>query len=165
MKRASRFQRVSAIGGVTFRGTKGRCVPCEAQQSVDAVKYSPEGKRGVGLGPVPLWARSSEGVYRRFFDLQIPVLRQIGDIDVNFVCAADERPRDSVTYDYCNRRRRQDHEAHRLENGSISAFRPGALRRQIAVSTMDVWQAFETDSIKNLSICEHQMQRHLLVPR
>ena len=76
----------------------------------------------------------------------------------------------SVTYDYQNRLRRQDHKSQYLENGSIYLTKPEILKTcnnrlggSICFYPMKhAWQAFEIDSPEGVEICQWYMQNKLL---
>jgi N-acylneuraminate cytidylyltransferase len=104
-----------------------------------------------------------------------------GRYDSMFSCSVAEdlyfweRDRDgelhSVTYDWRNRKRRQDHVPQYIENGSFYLFPPEVLRHcrnrfgyRIGMVEMDFWKTFEIDSMETLRICEALMREFLLNP-
>jgi CMP-N,N'-diacetyllegionaminic acid synthase len=71
----------------------------------------------------------------------------------------------SVTFDYKNRKRRQDRKPYFLENGSIYIFRPNTLSTynnrlggKISLYPMSLWKSYEIDSPDDIKICEFFMQ-------
>lgn len=75
----------------------------------------------------------------------------------------------SITYDYKNRKRRQDKETLYLENGSIYIFKKeGFIKNKnrffgkIGTYVMNTWQSFEIDEPSDLDICEYFMRRSIL---
>lgn len=76
---------------------------------------------------------------------------------------------ESINYDWRNRKRRQDHAAQYIENGSFYVFHPEVLRRfnnrfgeRIGMVEMDFWKTFEIDSLEGLRLCAALMQEFLL---
>lgn len=76
----------------------------------------------------------------------------------------------SWSYDYKNRKRRQDVEPTFLENGSIYVFKPEILRKyqnrlggEISVWEMDSWKAFQIDKPEDLDICSFFMKAKGLI--
>jgi N-acylneuraminate cytidylyltransferase len=72
----------------------------------------------------------------------------------------------SETYDYRNRRRRQDAPEDVVENGSIYVFRPRVLRElgnrlggKIAVHFMDAAESVQVDTPSDLELVEHLLSR------
>ena len=72
----------------------------------------------------------------------------------------------SVTYDYKDRRRRQDRNPFFLENGSIYVFKPDILRKynnrlggKIGVYLMESWKSHEIDSAEDIEICEYFIKK------
>ena len=79
---------------------------------------------------------------------------------------------DSINYDWRNRKRRQDHAAQYIENGSFYLFQPAVLRRfnnrfgeRIGMVEMDFWKTFEIDSLEGMRLCAALMQEFLLRAR
>jgi CMP-N,N'-diacetyllegionaminic acid synthase len=75
----------------------------------------------------------------------------------------------SVTYDYKNRKRRQDRKPMILENGSIYIFKSAILRRErnriggkIAVHLMENWQSLEIDDPKDVDLVAGYFEYHRL---
>lgn len=68
----------------------------------------------------------------------------------------------STSYDYMNRKMRQDFEKKQfLENGSFYIFKPDILFKnnnrlggKIVVSEMEFWKSFEIDNLEGLKFCE-----------
>jgi len=76
---------------------------------------------------------------------------------------------ESVNYDWRNRKRRQDHPAQYIENGSFYLFTPQVLRsfgnrfgKRIGMVKMEFWKAFEIDSPETLRICTALMREFIL---
>ncbi len=79
---------------------------------------------------------------------------------------------ESINYDWRNRKRRQDHAAQYIENGSFYLFQPEVLRRfnnrfgeRIGMVEMDFWKTFEIDSLEGMRLCAALMQEFLLRAR
>jgi len=75
----------------------------------------------------------------------------------------------SISYDYKNRKRRQDIPKKYIENGSFYLFKPEVLREynnrfgcKIGMTEMEFWKMFEIDSMKDLKMCEVLMKAFLL---
>lgn len=75
----------------------------------------------------------------------------------------------SVNYDWRNRKRRQDHSPQYIDNGSFYLFTPQVLRRfnnrfgeRIGMVEMELWKAFEIDSIDTLRLCSALAREFLL---
>ncbi|MCB0393841.1 MAG: acylneuraminate cytidylyltransferase family protein [Bdellovibrionales bacterium] len=75
----------------------------------------------------------------------------------------------SLTYDYLNRKRRQEFGVQYLENGSFYVFRPQVLREKnnrlggkIGVFTMPIWKSFEVDDLEGLEFLKVIMKGYLL---
>ena len=92
-------------------------------------------------------------------------------IDTNTIWEKDESGQlNSLTYDYRDRKRRQDHRIQYLENGSIYLTKPDSLktcnnRLNGTVGTYPMkfpWQAFEIDSFEGLEVCQWYMQNKIL---
>lgn len=80
----------------------------------------------------------------------------------------DQGPR-SVTYDFSNRKIRQDIQPQYLENGSIYIFKPSLLRTQnnrlggkIEIFAMQPWQRYEIDEPEDIELCEWHFKRYIL---
>jgi len=74
----------------------------------------------------------------------------------------------SLTYDWKDRKRRQDISKRFVENGSFYAFKPELLRQntnrlggRIGRVEMDGWKSQEIDSADDLNICEVLMKAYL----
>ena len=75
----------------------------------------------------------------------------------------------SLTYDYKNRRRRQDRKPVFLENGSIYIFKPKILKLnnnrlggKIVSYQMPLWKSYEIDTMEDLELCAFYFKKHLL---
>lgn len=75
----------------------------------------------------------------------------------------------SLTFDYKNRRRRQDRAPLYLENGSIYIVKPSILKEyhnrlggKIGMYEMDRWKYYEIDNPGDLEICEYFMKNKIL---
>ena len=74
----------------------------------------------------------------------------------------------SMTYDYHNRKLRQDIPVQYLETGAFYIFKPEMLLRNnnmlggyIGVSIMELWKMFEMNETKDISICEELYKKHI----
>lgn len=72
----------------------------------------------------------------------------------------------SITYDYKNRKRRQELNFKFLENGSIYIFKPEILLKQknrlggkIEVYQMPEWKSFQIDKKEDILICEYFLKK------
>jgi N-acylneuraminate cytidylyltransferase len=75
---------------------------------------------------------------------------------------------DSLTYDYKNRKRRQERKPLYLENGSIYIFKPRIIKLRgnrlggkISVYLMPFWKSYEIDKPEDFEVCEYYMKRYL----
>lgn len=75
----------------------------------------------------------------------------------------------SVTYDYHNRKLRQNIPVQYLETGAFYIFKPEMLLRNnnmlggyIGVSIMELWKMFEINELKDISICEDLYKKYIL---
>jgi N-acylneuraminate cytidylyltransferase len=75
---------------------------------------------------------------------------------------------ESMNYDWRNRKRRQDHAAQYIENGSFYLFTPDTLRRfnnrfgeKIGMCSMEFWKAFEIDSLESFRLCKALMREYI----
>ena len=89
--------------------------------------------------------------------------------DLYFWQRSPEGDLESVNYDWRNRKRRQDHAAQYIENGSFYIFIPDVLRRfnnrfgeRIGMVEMEFWKTFEIDSLVTLRLCAALMREFLL---
>lgn len=81
------------------------------------------------------------------------------------VCVWDSNG-NSITYDYKDRKRRQDKKPYYLENGSIYIFKPdivmnhsNRLGGNIVKYIMPFWKSYEIDTIEDVELCEYYMRR------
>ena len=79
------------------------------------------------------------------------------------VWKVDGEKRESITYDYQKRGRRQDatRVGYYVENGSMYVFTPNTLSRlnnrlggKIVISEMELWKSFEIDEPDDITFCE-----------
>jgi CMP-N,N'-diacetyllegionaminic acid synthase len=89
--------------------------------------------------------------------------------DLYFWQHTQEGDLESVNYDWRNRKRRQDHAAQYIENGSFYIFTPDVLRRfnnrfgeRIGMVEMEFWKTFEIDSPETMRLCAAIMREFLL---
>ena len=83
-------------------------------------------------------------------------------IEDYFIWSRDEKDNvNSLTYDYKNRKRRQDIDINYLENGSFFLFKPEILRTynnrlggKISIFQMDKHKMFQIDNEEDLKLCE-----------
>jgi N-acylneuraminate cytidylyltransferase len=75
----------------------------------------------------------------------------------------------SITYDYKNRKRRQDKPTYYIENGSIYIFKPeilvehnNRLGGKMGMYEMDYWKSFQIDEPEDIEICEYFMNSKIL---
>ena len=75
----------------------------------------------------------------------------------------------SITYNFHNRKRRQDSPERFLENGSFYIFKTSLLRKtknflggKIGTVTMENWKSFQIDTFDDLYFCELIMKKYLL---
>jgi CMP-N,N'-diacetyllegionaminic acid synthase len=75
----------------------------------------------------------------------------------------------SVTYDYLNRKRRQDIKKQFVENGSFYLFKPSILKKynnrlgeKIGKIEMEFWKMFEIDNLEDIRMCRALMQEFLI---
>ena len=75
----------------------------------------------------------------------------------------------SVTYDYLNRKRRQDIKKQFVENGSFYLFKPSILKKynnrlgeKIGKVEMEFWKMFEIDNVDDVRMCSALMKEYLL---
>ena len=75
----------------------------------------------------------------------------------------------SVSYDYRNRKLRQDIKPKYLENGSIYVFSPELIKKEhnrlggkIAIYEMPAWKSFQIDAWDDVEICEYYIKGKLL---
>lgn len=75
---------------------------------------------------------------------------------------------ESITYDYHNRKRRQDKNPYYLENGSIYIFKTEIIKKyknrlagKIKYYLMPYWKSYEIDNFEDLGICEYFMRRKI----
>ena len=85
-----------------------------------------------------------------------------------FIWRQKERQGQPANFNYQERSRRQLLEEEYRENGSIFIFKPWVLRQfnnrlggKIILYPMNVWSAFETDTLEDFAICEWILQNGL----
>lgn len=73
---------------------------------------------------------------------------------------------ESITYDFRDRKRRQDRNPYYLENGSIYIFKTHIIKQdnnrlggKIIHYDMPVWKSHEIDDVEDVEICSYYMQR------
>lgn len=117
--------------------------------------------------------RESSDLNRGLKDLEeggFDSLFSCGPLEDFFIWGRDSKGElESRTYDYKNRKRRQDITEQYVENGSFYIFKPWVLRElnnrlggKIGLTKMEFWKTFEIDSLKSLEMCEALMNHYLI---